>query len=159
LRERRDDILALADRFLDDLAEPGKPRPTLTDAARAKLHDYDWPGNVRELKNVVHRALVMAHGSHIEADDLELARRDSRPSAGIAAMPVVADEAPDQLRARAEEVEKKRILDALDQCAGNQTRAAELLGITRRVLVRRLEKFNLPRPRRDSRIEGDDDGT
>jgi transcriptional regulator with PAS, ATPase and Fis domain len=156
LRERRDDILALAERFLDDLAETGKPRPTLTDAARAKLHDYDWPGNVRELKNVVHRALVMAHGADIEADDLELARRDSRPSAGIPAMQAVVDEAPDQLRARAEEVEKKRILDALDQCAGNQTRAAELLGITRRVLVRRLEKFNLPRPRRDSRVEEED---
>ena len=156
LRERRDDILALADRFLDDLAEPGKPRPTLTEAARAKLRDYDWPGNVRELKNVIHRALVMAHGSHIDADDLEVARRDSKPSVSA---PLFLDEAPDQLRARAEEVEKKRILDALDQCAGNQTRAAELLGITRRVLVRRLEKFNLPRPRRDSRIDGDDDGT
>jgi two-component system, NtrC family, response regulator AtoC len=153
LRERRDDILALADRFLDDLPEPGQPRPTLTDAARAKLHDYDWPGNVRELKNVIHRALVMADGPRIDADDLELARRDSRSGAAI---PAMLDEAPDQLRARAEGVEKKRILDALEQCAGNQTRAAELLGITRRVLVRRLEKFNLPRPRRDSRL-GDDD--
>jgi two-component system response regulator AtoC len=153
LRERRDDILALADRFLDDLPEPGRPRQTLTDAARAKLHDYDWPGNVRELKNVIHRALVMTDGPRIDVDDLELARRDSRPGA---ALPAMLDEAPDQLRARAEDGEKKRILDALEQCAGNQTRAAELLGITRRVLVRRLEKFNLPRPRRDSRL-GDDD--
>ena len=150
LRERRDDILVLAERFLDDLAEPNRPRPTLTDAARAKLRDYDWPGNVRELKNVIHRALVMAHGTEIGAEDLDLQKRASAP--------VLADEAPDQLRARAEDVEKRRILDALEQCAGNQTRAAELLGITRRVLVRRLEKFNLPRPRRDVPVSDDEDG-
>jgi len=64
------------------------------------------------------------------------------------------DEAPDVLRARAEEVERRRIVDALEECAGNQTRAAQRLGITRRALVRRLEKYDLPRPRRDARDGG-----
>jgi pSer/pThr/pTyr-binding forkhead associated (FHA) protein len=61
----------------------------------------------------------------------------------------VADEVPEELRARAEDAERRRVLDALRECAGNQTRAARRLGITRRALVRRLEKFKLPRPRRD----------
>ena len=60
-----------------------------------------------------------------------------------------AEEAPEELRARAEEAERRRVLAALQECAGNQTRAARRLGMTRRALVRRLEKFNLPRPRRD----------
>jgi len=63
--------------------------------------------------------------------------------------PLAADEAPEELRARAEDAERRRVLAALRECAGNQTRAARRLGITRRALVRRLEKFKLPRPRRD----------
>jgi DNA-binding NtrC family response regulator len=61
----------------------------------------------------------------------------------------IAGEAPEELRARAEDAERRRVLAALGECAGNQTRAARQLGITRRALVRRLEKFKLPRPRRD----------
>jgi transcriptional regulator with PAS, ATPase and Fis domain len=147
LRERRDDILPLAERFLDELAPDKGPVPKLSKAARDKLLAYAWPGNVRQLKNVIHRALVLARGPQIEPDDLELHDRDSRPT--LPAMPDEQD--PDQLRQRAEEAERKQVLNALDECAGNQTRAAQLLGITRRVLVRKLEKFNLPRPRRDSR--------
>jgi pSer/pThr/pTyr-binding forkhead associated (FHA) protein len=62
---------------------------------------------------------------------------------------VAADEAPEELRARAEDAERRRVLAALQECAGNQTRAARHLGLTRRALVRRLEKFNVPRPRRE----------
>jgi two-component system, NtrC family, response regulator AtoC len=115
----------------------------LSAAARAKLQAYDWPGNVRQLRNIIHRAIVMANGPEIAAEDIDLRQSESRPT-----MPLVPDQ-PEELRARAEEAERKRILDALDTCAGNQTRAAQVLGITRRVLVRKLEKFNLPRPRRD----------
>jgi transcriptional regulator with PAS, ATPase and Fis domain len=143
LRERRDDILPLTDRFVEDLGDPSQ-RVVLSPAAREKLLEYNWPGNVRQLRNVIHRAIVMANGQQIGPEDLELRERESRPT-----MPVMRDEAPEELRARAEDAEKKRILDALEECAGNQTRAAQLLGITRRVLVRKLEKFNLPRPRRD----------
>jgi pSer/pThr/pTyr-binding forkhead associated (FHA) protein len=62
---------------------------------------------------------------------------------------VAVDDTPEVLHARAEDAERRRVVSALDECAGNQTRAARQLGITRRALVRRLEKFNLPRPRRD----------
>jgi DNA-binding NtrC family response regulator len=156
LRERRDDILPLAERFVEQLAAEGGPVPTLTQAARDKLVAYSWPGNVRQLKNVIHRALVLAEGLQILPEDLELRERDSRPT-----MPILKqdpdEEDPDALRQRAEDAERKKILDALDSCAGNQTRAAQLLGITRRVLVRKLERFNLPRPRRDSRAPDPED--
>lgn len=143
LRERRDDILPLADRFIADLAET---RVVLSAAARAKLEAHDWPGNVRQLRNIVHRAIVIAEGPEIGAEDIDLRQSESRPT-----LPLVRGEVeqPEELRARAEEAERKRILDVLEECAGNQTRAAQVLGITRRVLVRKLEKFKLPRPRRD----------
>jgi transcriptional regulator with PAS, ATPase and Fis domain len=151
LRERKDDIVALAERFLVDLAAPSTPRPVLTEAARDKLRAYHWPGNVRQLKNVMHRALVLAPGTEIGPDDLDLQERDSRPSVPQD------DEDPEQLRARAEDLERRRVLDALEECAGNQTRAAQVLGITRRALIRRLEKYNLPRPRRESKVTLEED--
>jgi transcriptional regulator with PAS, ATPase and Fis domain len=144
LRERRDDILPLAERFLEDLRDPrGGAVPVLTDAARDKLRRHDWPGNVRQLKNAIHRALVLVNCHEIDAGDIELLDREARPSA-----PTL-DEPPEQLRQRAEDAERRKILEALEECAGNQTRAAQRLGITRRALVRRLEKYNLPRPRRE----------
>ena len=164
LRERRDDILPLAERFLAELATGDGPPPALTQAAKDKLVAYSWPGNVRQLKNVIHRALVLAQGPRIDAADLELRERESRPTlpavdpktAPAPRFEAVTLDEPEELRQRAEEAERRKILDALEQCAGNQTRAAEVLGITRRVLVRKLEKFNLPRPRRDLRTPDPD---
>ena len=153
LRERPADIVPLAERFLVDLGEPlGKPTPRLSQAARERLATYDWPGNVRQLKNVIHSALVMCGGVEIGPDDLTLPARDARASAPTIDQPMEAslDELPDQLRQRASEAERKKIVEALEACSGNQTRAAKLLGITRRVLVRRLQNYNIPRPR-DSR--------
>jgi DNA-binding NtrC family response regulator len=142
LRERRADIVPLAERFVAELAG-GSPK-RLSPAAIAKLAGYDWPGNVRQLKNVVHRAVVMAVAADIGPDDIDLPRPSSPAIAIPAALP---SGDPEQLRALAEDAERRRILEAIEACGGNQTRAAEKLGITRRVLVRKLEKFDLPRPR------------
>ncbi len=150
LRQRPTDIIPLAERFIGDFSAPLNKQPLpLSDAASAKLSGYNWPGNVRQLKNVVHRALVMCNGHEIGADDIVLPERESRPSLPSSEL------GPEDLRQRAEDAERRQILDALEACAGNQTRAAQRLGITRRALVRRLEKFDLPRPRRDPRTDED----
>jgi two-component system, NtrC family, response regulator AtoC len=142
LRERPADIVPLAKYFLAEIARSlGRPAPLLTPAACDKLSGHAWPGNVRHLKNVVHRALVMANGDSIGPDDLEV--RESATS-----LPVESITDPERLRDLADDAERRRTVEAIEACAGNQTRAAEMLGITRRVLVRRLEKYKLPRPRR-----------
>jgi transcriptional regulator with PAS, ATPase and Fis domain len=143
LRERPADIVPLAKHFLAEIAAAiGKPTaPLLTPSACDKLSGYGWPGNVRHLKNVVHRALVMASADSIGPDDLELPESATPP-------PVESITDPERLRDLADDAERRRVVEAIEACAGNQTRAAEMLGITRRVLVRRLEKYKLPRPRR-----------
>jgi len=139
LRDRPADLVPLAERFVVELAEGlGRPPPALSRSAAEVLAGHPWPGNVRELRNVIHRALVMCAGAAISAADIALPERDRAPA--------LLDD-PAQLRQRAEDVERKRIVDALDTCAGNQTRAAELLGISRRVLIRRLDRYDIPRPR------------
>lgn len=112
LRQRREDIVPLAERFLAD-SDLGARR-TLSNAAKDKLRGYDWPGNVRQLKNVMNRALVMAGGRDITPQDIDLRDREVKAS-----VPPV-DETPEVLRARAEDAEKRRILDALDECAGRR---------------------------------------
>ncbi|HEX8106484.1 MAG TPA: helix-turn-helix domain-containing protein, partial [Kofleriaceae bacterium] len=118
----------------------------LSAEALGYLERYRWPGNVRELRNVIERAAVLSHGSAIEPADLPLPitraaiAADSlsgREDGGARGEP--GDPAPDG--------DRRRIIAALEQCAGNQTRAAKLLGISRRTLVNRLAAYDIPRPR------------
>ena len=133
LRERPSEITALARGFADLAALAlGRPAPDLTPEAIAALHAHDWPGNVRELRNAIDRAVLLATGP-IGPGDLF---SDKRPRAA----PEPATAEPDDERAR--------IIAALEQCAGNQTRAAELLGMPRRTLVKRLVEYKIPRPKR-----------
>jgi two-component system response regulator AtoC len=157
LRERRDEILPLAQRFLESAsgALPG-PWPKLSQAAVAALEAYDWPGNVRELRNAVERALVVCTGSSIEAKHLPPALTRSKAStpAAAPAPSAPATERPSDpaaaqgLHAERRALERQRVLDALERSGGNQTRAAELLGISRRTLVSWLDEFGVPRPRK-----------
>ena len=157
LRERRDEILPLAQRFLESAsgALPG-PRPKLSQAAVDALEAYDWPGNVRELRNAVERALVVCTGSSIEAKHLPPALTRPKPSAPAAAPAPSAPSAErpsdptaaQGLHAERRALERQRVLDALERSGGNQTRAAELLGISRRTLVSWLDEFGVPRPRK-----------
>jgi DNA-binding NtrC family response regulator len=138
LRERPADVPVLARHFTSTLARAAGHAhpPVLTPEAHAALAAYDWPGNVRELRNVIERALLVCEGAEIGPAQLALPKRaaarrrgDSRPPAAPAS-------------------EKERILAALAACAGNQSRAAKELGISRKVLLARLDKYDLARPRK-----------
>ena len=105
----------------------------ISSAAMAALRAHPWPGNVRELKSVIERALLVADDA-IAVDDLAL---------GTVAAPQGAGALPAEL----DMLERSRIVEALERCLGNQTRAAALLGMPRRTLVKRLAKYGIPRPR------------
>ena len=147
LRERRDEILDLARRFAAAAAtELGLERaPRLGAAAMARLERHAWPGNVRELKNVIARAVLLADGDVIELEHLP----DERCAAGAPAVPQDPDESAVTERPGAVPADDEHavILRALEQCDGNQTRAAEVLGVSRRTLVSRLSAYGLTRKR------------
>ncbi len=142
LRERAGEIVPLARRFLASVAAKlGRPLPRLTDEAVALLRAYSWPGNVRELRNVVERAMVLCSGNVIDVRDLPEDRMRT-PFAALSPHAVVAPPVRDDAN------ERQQILDALEACNGNQTHAARLLGVSRRTLINKLEKFAMPRPRK-----------
>jgi transcriptional regulator with PAS, ATPase and Fis domain len=153
LRDRRSEIEPLARHFLERAAERElRPAPELGSGTVAVLARYSWPGNIRELRNVIERALVLCTAGELLPEHLGLRAATPPPLPGPPRGVPEPDpsglDLPEVLRGQADEAERQQILDALEACAGNQTRAAERLGITRRMLVRRLEKYNLPRPRR-----------
>jgi transcriptional regulator with PAS, ATPase and Fis domain len=152
LRERRTEILPLARTFLAQASE-GKPA-AFTPAALSKLTQYSWPGNVRELRNVVERAVVLSGGSGaIDADHLGI--ESLTPPTPGSVPPTAPSERPasglahGDLKADVGDFERKRIEQALSEARGNQTRAAEILGISRRTLVSRLDAYGMPRPRKN----------
>lgn len=127
LRERRDEILTLAQKFVEANAKrTGRGSVSLTAQAMSALLEYSWPGNIRELRNVIERAVVVAPGSAVTPEHLELR---APPTA-------------------ASDDERRHILDALAACGGNQTAAAERLGMSRRSLVYKLNAWGLTKPRR-----------
>ncbi|MCA1664369.1 MAG: sigma 54-interacting transcriptional regulator [Myxococcales bacterium] len=144
LRERRDQIGPLALGFLAAaLAQRGSTRtPQLAADALAHLRAYDWPGNVRELKAVVERAVVLARGGEVRTEQLTLGRRSS--PARVEAAPAADGLGLDP----GERDERARIVAALAECNGNQTRAAKRLGISRATLVNKLSIYRIPRPRK-----------
>ncbi len=140
LRERRDAIPVLAQEFLDAaVARANRPPVNFSPAAVAALSRHEWPGNVRELKTVVERAVLLAAGTEITDRHIAI----DAP----AAPPPRADDvdAPDLDAVAA--AERGRIIDALEQCAGNQTKAAKVLGISRASMVHKVALYRIPRPR------------
>jgi Nif-specific regulatory protein len=141
LRHRIEDVLPLAEAFLEELGQRvGRPAAGISRAARDILMAYAWPGNVRELRNVLERATILCDGGLIAAEHLpsELARREEPlrgPSEGLPNGGV-------NLRA----VEKDLIVRALQTSKNNRARAARLLGLTRAQLYRRLQKHGLESP-------------
>jgi DNA-binding NtrC family response regulator len=130
LRDRGDDILQLAQRFLTRHAQHHRRTVAVfSEAALSALRRYAWPGNVRELNHVVERAVLMARGAAIEPADLRL-------TAGVAGP---ADRRPMTL----DEVELDAIRAALARHDGNVVAAADELGMSRSALYRRMEKFGL----------------
>ncbi len=137
LRERRDDIPLLARHFCEKFAKGANPVPDLEPAALDALLAYGWPGNVRELESVIERASVLKRGAVITPADLpDKVTKEKTGAAGIILnMP--------EEGLSLEELEKSLIVKALERHKGNQTRAAEYLGITRPTLIYRMEKFGL----------------
>jgi transcriptional regulator with PAS, ATPase and Fis domain len=143
LRERPDDIEPLARHFATRRGSgPAEAAPRLSEASMAWLHQQSWPGNVRELRNVIERALVLCDGPSIEPQhlDLQSAGREQRSKP-----PAVTSERA--LRDEVKELERERIEQALREVQGNQSRAAEKLGISRGALLRRLAQLGITRPR------------
>jgi two-component system, NtrC family, response regulator AtoC len=143
LRERTDEIPALAQLFLDAGARQlGETAPAIAPEAMAELCAYTWPGNIRELRNTLERALLLASGGTVTPEHLPLEkmRRLTRAASAPAA---VQTKGPSQ---NMREIEKQAIIDALVRCGGNQTRAAELLGMPRRTFCKRLAEYDIPRP-------------
>ncbi|HWO09257.1 MAG TPA: sigma 54-interacting transcriptional regulator [Polyangiaceae bacterium] len=135
LRERRTDIVLLMRHFLAKYATG--TAPTLSADAVSCLETYAWPGNVRELENEARRALVMA-AEVIEAQHL------SPRLQGIPLVPGGASEL--NVRARVDQLEGELVRTALDKTAGNQTRAAELLGLSRFGLQKMMKRLHIGRP-------------
>ncbi len=132
LRHRSNDVLPIAKRFVHEACERlSLDRLALAPATERALTVYPWPGNIRELRNVIERAVILSQGPTIEPDAL--------------ALPVVT--LPHSEPAHAE---REQLKDALARANGNQGDAARLLGISRRTLLRRLDEFALPRPRKGS---------
>jgi DNA-binding NtrC family response regulator len=136
LRERREDIVPLAEHFLAQT----NPRLSFSQEALASLETHRWPGNVRELRNVVTKAAVLARGSEIGSDDLLLGL--PRISALSSPVLTVPSSTPSALSpANLDGMEKSTILRVLAQTNGHQQKAADLLGISRRTLSRKLKLY------------------
>ena len=144
LRERPDEIEPLARLFVRRAAATlGRASPQLAGDTLAALRAYRWPGNIRELRNVMDRATLLC-GTIIEPLHLPQDRM-SRPSVSES------DGTPlDDVRDRARELEREAIAAALERCDGNQTKAAAVLGISRRALTNKLTQFGFVRPRKRS---------
>ena len=152
LRERRGEIRSLVQSFAERHQAKTGRMPTVTAEAFSHLERYDWPGNIRELRNVVERAFVLSAGEPVTPEHLPFdVPSRPMPTAPPAAGAAPPSAAPGSLRPLKEDVgalERQRILEALQACGGNQTKAARQLGISRRTLLTRLDEWGLPRPRK-----------
>ncbi len=129
LRERKEDIPALVDHFVRKFSQQMNKKITrVQPAAMNQLQQYPWPGNVRELENAVERAMVVAQEPELREQDFILKTRNGN-----------GNNAPDGKTL--DEIEKAHILKVLEECGGNQTRAAEVLDIDRVTLHNKLKKY------------------
>jgi DNA-binding NtrC family response regulator len=140
LRERREDIPPLVDHFVRKFSrEMNKKISRVSPAAMTLLQQYAWPGNIRELENAVERAMVVAQEPDLREQDFTLKSRNGTIIGGPRCL---------------DDVEKEHILRVLDECSGNQTRAAEVLGIDRVTLHHKLKKYGWSRNQRDKELAG-----
>jgi two-component system response regulator FlrC len=159
LRKRPLDILPLAEFFLKRYSvNIGRDSLTLSNAARALLQKYPWPGNVRELENIIQRAVLLADGDHIYAEDLELddshlshevALPESHPisanivtpSTNLAQNGTEIASIKSEVSQDIESIEREHILKILAEVNGNRTKAVEILGLSARALRYKLKSY------------------
>jgi transcriptional regulator with PAS, ATPase and Fis domain len=135
LRERKEDIPLLVEAFLRKCAEARhKEVRGMTESALAMLIDYPWPGNVRELENVIERAVTLARGEKIVPEDLPPAILGARGERRVI------DEAAERTLPL-QAIEREYILRILEKTGGNKYQAAQMLGIDRKTLYRKLAEM------------------
>jgi len=137
LRERKEDVPPLIDHFLKRFAtQMGEETREVHTEARDLLLRYDYPGNVRELENIIERAVVIARDSLISSKDLPFTREQIHEHEG--------EENPQRsLKEAVEDMERTMVRRAMDETANHQTKAAEILGISERMLRYKLKKYGL----------------
>jgi DNA-binding NtrC family response regulator len=136
LRERREDIVPLAESLLADLsASAGRPPPKLDDALKEKLREAPWPGNVRELRNTLERAMILAEGPRLGVEHLwlETTEASEAPSSSNAA----------QTDGSLADLERQTIERTLAAVGGNRRAAAAKLGIGLRTLYEKLKRYQV----------------
>ena len=152
LRDRQEDIPLLADHFMAQLArEYGRRAKSFTTGARAALQRYPWPGNVRELRNVIERLIIMVPGEAISPADLSFLDPTAlaQPDTGAAPVERVT------LHEARERFERDLILRTLAEQQGNMSRTAEVLGVERSNLYRKMKAFGIAPSRKvDEEPEG-----
>jgi transcriptional regulator with GAF, ATPase, and Fis domain len=170
LRARKADLRRLATEFLQSAARKlGREPPILDDHTARALEAHPWPGNIRELRMVMERAAAFCSGPRLtrrHLDDvwgpLDLGEGQGHLDAPVPPAPVQTAAMKEEsqrppappvgaagpFRDAARELERQRILEALEQCGGNQTRAAVMVGIPRRTFVKRLDAYGIVRPRK-----------
>ena len=134
LRERKPDIVYLAQRFLEDLNKQEGGKKTLSSTSLTRLQQYNWPGNIRELKNTIIRAYILSEGNEIEIAPMRPFFRDTAPTRHL-----------DMLRipvgTSLAAAERSIILATLDHYGGDRKRSALALGISPKTLYNRLEQI------------------
>jgi two-component system NtrC family response regulator len=136
LRDRKEDMPALIDHFMDKFArENAKDIKGITAEARDLLLKYDYPGNVRELVNIMERAVVIARDEYITVNDIPFKNDDLQDPSK--------KKSSGSLRESLEELEKHLIGEAMEKASDNQTKAAEILGMSERMLRYKLKKYDL----------------
>ena len=131
LKERREDIPLLAIRFIKELSEKNHVQVTgITPAAMKLFESYDWPGNVRELRNTIEKMVVLSTGALLDVADVpEQLKPAAAPNVSLSSSVTLGEN------------EKAQILAVLKEVGGNRSRAAQVLGISRRTLYRKLDEY------------------
>ena len=142
LRERRDDIPILAAAFLQKfVTRTGRMIHGFSDEAMQMLRSYDWPGNVRELQNTIERTVILCRNEVVQATDIQLSTLTARLTVPEGARPS-SDEYQEQSLA---DIEQQHILATLGHTEWNKSRAAQILGIERSTLDRKLKRYHVVR--------------
>ncbi len=135
LRERKADIPLLAYSFIKEICiRNSMEEKTISDSAIERLMEYSWPGNIRQLKNVLEEAIVVSEEQYINPQDFSFIINERKElhsgQAEDSGLPLF-------------EMEKKSVINALIKSKGNQTKAAKILGVTRKVIMNKIEKYDI----------------
>jgi len=144
LRERKEDILLLTDYFIQKFNRKLDRQVKQIDSDVQEMFlQYDWPGNIRELENLIERLVLMAVGETIVLDDVPTELKMAATVPQVHQSDILEKPFKDLMKSHMEEVEKQAIIQCLEECGGNVTKAAQRLGLSRKSLQLKMIKYNL----------------